>query len=135
MLNWIYLGSLPTVQSQVNVDLMWIWINSKVNGNHEITTQKQRGNFLLPHQDLNDGPLEPIASVLPMRYADPLIDFYEQDLVVTFCYHSIIDIRKRRLFDYLPSAVDWPKAPKRGLLVFFAHWSLHRSRYTPVWNI
>ena len=32
--------------------------------------KNERGNFI-PHQDLNHGPLEPIASVLTMSYADP----------------------------------------------------------------
>ena len=49
------------------------WINSKVNGNHEITTQKWKRNFFVPHLDLNHGPLTLKASMLPMSYADPSV--------------------------------------------------------------
>ena len=49
------------------------WINSKVNSNHEIITQNKRGNFFLPHWNLNHGLLEPRASVLPMSYTDSLV--------------------------------------------------------------
>ena len=44
-----------------------VFANSKINDNHEITTQ----NVFLLHQVLNHGLLEPRASVLPMSYADP----------------------------------------------------------------
>ena len=35
-----------------------------------ITTKNERGNFFLPHWDLNHGPLELSASVIPMTYTD-----------------------------------------------------------------
>ena len=44
--------------------------NLNVNGNHEITTQKQRRNFFSPLQDLNSGFLEQKSSMLPMSYPD-----------------------------------------------------------------
>ena len=36
--------------------------------------KNERGIFFLPHLDLNHGPLEPRASVLPMSYSDPIAD-------------------------------------------------------------
>ena len=33
--------------------------------------KNEKGNFILPLQDLNHGPLTPKASVLPMSFADP----------------------------------------------------------------
>ena len=36
--------------------------------NHISNTKEEK---VLPHWDLNHGPLEPKASVLPMSYADP----------------------------------------------------------------
>ena len=48
-----------------------LFFYSKANGNHEITIQKRKRNFFLPHRDLNHAPLELKASVLPMSYADP----------------------------------------------------------------
>ena len=47
--------------------------DSKVNGNHEITTQKPNGEKFHPRWDLNHGSLQPKASVLPMSYAEPWI--------------------------------------------------------------
>ena len=32
--------------------------------------KSERGIFFLPHQDLNQGPMQPKASVLPMSYTD-----------------------------------------------------------------
>ena len=46
-------------------------LNSKVIGNYEIMTQNRERKIFLFHWDLNRGPLEPIASVLPMSYANP----------------------------------------------------------------
>ena len=40
----------------------------RVNGNYEITTQKPKRKFFLPHWDLKNGPLEPKAGVLSMSY-------------------------------------------------------------------
>ena len=37
-------------------------INSKVNGNHDITTQKTIEEIFFLHQDMKHGPLEPKAS-------------------------------------------------------------------------
>ena len=34
--------------------------------------KNERENSFLPHRDLNHGPLEPKASVLPMSYTDSL---------------------------------------------------------------
>ena len=48
-------------------------INSNVNSNHDIATQKQkRKNFLL-HWDFNHRPLELKASGLPLSYTGPLL--------------------------------------------------------------
>ena len=48
----------------------------KVNGNHEITAHNERENNFLPHQDLNHGPLELKASVLPMSCTDADITMF-----------------------------------------------------------
>ena len=47
------------------------WINSKVNGNHEILNIKPKRKIFLLHQVLNRSPLKPKASVLTISYADP----------------------------------------------------------------
>ena len=51
--------------------LTFLRINFEVNGKYEITTQKRKRIFFIPHRDLNHCPLVPKASVLPMSYADP----------------------------------------------------------------
>ena len=40
----------------------------------------QRGQMFIPHQDLNHGPLQLNASVLPMSYTNPYI---QSDLLST----------------------------------------------------
>ena len=46
------------------------WINLKVNSNHEITQKRKRKIFLLK-RIWTAVSFQPIASVLPMSYADP----------------------------------------------------------------
>ena len=50
-------------------------INSRVNSNNEIATKKPTRKIFLDHLDLNSDPIEPKASVLPMRYADTFDNF------------------------------------------------------------
>ena len=42
--------------------------NPKVNGNHEMATQKRNLKNYFSRRDLKHGPLEPKASVLPTCY-------------------------------------------------------------------
>ena len=46
------------------------WINLKVNDNHEITTQKQKQNVVLPSRDFKHGPLElkPVCATKELRW-------------------------------------------------------------------
>ena len=56
------------------------WIYSNVNGNHAITmgahhnSRKKQEIFFLSSLDLNNSPLDPKASDLPMSYDDTLFD-------------------------------------------------------------
>ena len=70
------------------------WINYEVNANLEITFKNKRGNFFLPHQDLNNGPLEPKASVLPMSYTDPKLPYF----VLSDSYLELARKAKAKLF-------------------------------------
>ena len=49
--------------------------NSNLNSDHECATQKQKGNYF-PHPGFKLGPLEPIASALPMSKADPNFTYF-----------------------------------------------------------
>ena len=42
-----------------------------ITSNHDIATQKWKRTNFLPHWNLNRGPLEPKACVLPMNNAEP----------------------------------------------------------------
>ena len=67
--SWEY-KSLQSDRSIWNNHFASSWINSKVNGNHEITTQKGQRKHFLPCQNLNQSSMKPKEGVLPMSFAD-----------------------------------------------------------------
>ena len=69
---------LDKVLPNEEIDLLLVRVGGRRNCkgvqvdiyNHEMITQKQKRKIFLAHWDMNFGPLEPKASVLPMRYTD-----------------------------------------------------------------
>ena len=63
----------------------------RLNGNHEITTQRQKREKIYPPRDLNHSPLELKASVLPLSYTESKVCLFLNLVILLLIAFNIIN--------------------------------------------
>ena len=93
---------VPFQQSQ-HSEQSWRRADTKenVNGNHEITTQKQKRKHFLLHRDMNYCPLYQAASVLPLSYAEISICLFMYSFNVNYLDLTLMYIRHEKYILYI----------------------------------